>query len=126
MKHIKTIFVQLIFKTFTLENSKKKDPNILPRPGIRSLCLLFWSDHLAKTVFSVRNKLKMLLNVLSLSDYRIAGLSDYRTVRLSGCRIISLTPLILVDYYSLFDFYKCSYYLRVCTHSIQIFTLQKI
>ena len=40
LKHIlKNIFVKLIFKTSTLENSKKKGPNILPRPGIRSLCL---------------------------------------------------------------------------------------
>jgi len=30
---IKNIFVKLIFKTFTLENSNKKGPNILPRPG---------------------------------------------------------------------------------------------
>jgi hypothetical protein len=35
--YIKTILVKLIFKTFTLENSKKKGQNILPRPGIRSL-----------------------------------------------------------------------------------------
>ena len=38
---LNNIFVKLIFKTFTLENSKKKGPNIFPRPGIRSLCLLF-------------------------------------------------------------------------------------
>jgi hypothetical protein len=40
------ILVKLIFKTFTLENSKKKDPNISPRPGIRSLYLLFWLAHI--------------------------------------------------------------------------------
>jgi hypothetical protein len=62
MKHIYIyqntgMFVKLIFKTFTLENSKKKGTNILPRFGIRSLCLLFWLDHLAETVFSFRNKL---------------------------------------------------------------------
>jgi len=55
--YIKTIFVKLIFKTFILENSKEKGPNILHRHGIRSLCLLFRSAHLAKTVFSVRNNL---------------------------------------------------------------------
>ena len=53
--YIKTYFRQIDFKTFTLENSKKKGPNIFPRPGIRSLCRE--SAHLAKTVFSVRNKL---------------------------------------------------------------------
>jgi len=41
---------------FTLENSKKKDPNILSRPGIRRLGLLFRLAHLTKTAFSVRNK----------------------------------------------------------------------
>jgi hypothetical protein len=35
--YIKTILVKLIFKTFTIENSKKKGQNILPRPGIHSL-----------------------------------------------------------------------------------------
>jgi hypothetical protein len=35
--YIKTILVKLIFKTFTLENSKKKGQNILPRPGIHRL-----------------------------------------------------------------------------------------
>ena len=30
--YINKIFVKLIFKTFTLENSKKKGPNILPDP----------------------------------------------------------------------------------------------
>jgi hypothetical protein len=50
--YIKNIFVKLIFKIFTLENSKKKGHNILPKPGIRSLCLLLRSDHLVKTVFS--------------------------------------------------------------------------
>ena len=54
---IKNIFVKLIFKIFTLENSKKKGHNILLKPGIRSLCLLLRSDHLVKTVFSVWNKL---------------------------------------------------------------------
>ena len=58
LKHIlKLFFVKLIFKTFTLEISKKKGLNILPRPGIRSICLLFRSAHLNKTVFSFRNKL---------------------------------------------------------------------
>ena len=33
-------------KTFTLENSKKKGSNILPRSGIRSPCLLFRSAHI--------------------------------------------------------------------------------
>jgi len=28
----------IVFKTFNLENSKKKGPNILLRPRIRSLC----------------------------------------------------------------------------------------
>jgi hypothetical protein len=38
LQHIlKNIFVKLLFKTFTLENSKKKGSNIFPRPGIRSL-----------------------------------------------------------------------------------------
>jgi hypothetical protein len=56
LQHIlKHILVKLIFKTFTLENSKKKGPNIFPRPGIRSLCR--GSAHLANTLFSVRNKL---------------------------------------------------------------------
>jgi hypothetical protein len=55
--YIKNIFFQLIFKTFTLENSKKKGQNILPRPGRHSFCLLFRSVHLAKRVFSVQNKL---------------------------------------------------------------------
>ena len=35
--YIKTILVKLIFKIFTLENSKKKGQNILPRPRIHSL-----------------------------------------------------------------------------------------
>ena len=35
--YIKTNLVKLIFKTFTIENSKKKGQNILPRPGIHSL-----------------------------------------------------------------------------------------
>jgi hypothetical protein len=35
--YIKTVLVKLIFKTFTIENSKKKGQNILPRPGIHSL-----------------------------------------------------------------------------------------
>ena len=48
---------RLIFNTFPLENSKKKGLNILPRPGIRSLCPLFRYAHLAKTVFSVQPKL---------------------------------------------------------------------
>ena len=50
-------FVKLIFKIFTLEISKKKVPNILPRPVKHNLCLLFRSTHLAKTFFSVRDKL---------------------------------------------------------------------
>ena len=50
-------FVKLIFKIFTLEISKKKVPNILPRPVKHNLCLLFRSAHLAKTFFSVRDKL---------------------------------------------------------------------
>ena len=35
--YIKTILVKLIFKTFTIQNSKKKGQNILARPGIHSL-----------------------------------------------------------------------------------------
>jgi hypothetical protein len=49
--YIKIIFVKSIFKIFTLEISNKNGPNILPRPGIRNLYLLFLSAHLAKTVF---------------------------------------------------------------------------
>ena len=49
--------MKLNFKTLTIENSKKKGHIILPRFGICSLCLLFWSDNLGKTVFSVRNRL---------------------------------------------------------------------
>ena len=46
-KHILKIFSSnKFFKTFTLENSKKKGSDILPRPGIRSLCLLFRSAHI--------------------------------------------------------------------------------
>jgi hypothetical protein len=56
--YIKNMFVKLIFKSFTLENSKKKGPNTLPRPGIRSVCL-FRSAHLVNTVFPVRNKLSV-------------------------------------------------------------------
>lgn len=46
------MFVKLIIKAFTLENEKKKGPNILQRH-----CQLFQSAHLAKTVVSVPNKL---------------------------------------------------------------------
>ena len=53
------MFVKLTFKAFTLENSKKKVPNILPRH-----CLLFQSAHLAKTVFSVPNKLPAISALL--------------------------------------------------------------
>jgi len=63
--HIKIIFVKLIFKTFTLEISKKKGPNILPRPGIRNLYLLFTSssqdslfspEQIARYISSVEKK----------------------------------------------------------------------
>ena len=53
------MFVKLIFKAFTLENSKEKVPDILQRH-----CLLFQSAHLAKTVFSVPNKLPAILALL--------------------------------------------------------------
>lgn len=49
--YINNIFDKLIFKKFILENSKTKVPNILPRPEIGSLCLLFRSVHLAKSFF---------------------------------------------------------------------------
>ena len=42
MKHVlKNIFVKLIYKTFTLENSNKKGPNILPRPGYVTFAYFF-------------------------------------------------------------------------------------
>jgi len=63
--YIENIFDKLIFKIFNLENSEKKCPNILPRPGICSLCLLLRSAHLDKTVFSVRrNKLSATSDLL--------------------------------------------------------------
>jgi hypothetical protein len=56
--YIKNIFVKLIFKIFTLENSKKKGLNILLRPGKRSLLsIVLVSSYIVKTVFSVRYKL---------------------------------------------------------------------
>ena len=70
--YIKNMFVKLIFKLFTLENSKKKCPNTLPRPGIRSVCL-FRSAHLANTVFPVRNKLSV---TSALSKKKINGEED--------------------------------------------------
>jgi hypothetical protein len=72
LQHIlKNIFVKSIFKTFSLENSKKKGPNILPRPRIRNLCLLFRreSAHLAKNkspvtyIDSVEKKSIKILNI---------------------------------------------------------------
>jgi hypothetical protein len=40
LQHIlENIFVKLIFKTFTLENSKKKGPNILPRSAANMLSI---------------------------------------------------------------------------------------
>jgi len=50
--YIKTILVKLIFKTFTLENSKKKGQNILPRPGIHSL-LFGWLIYIQESFFSM-------------------------------------------------------------------------
>jgi hypothetical protein len=38
--YIKNFLVKLIFKTFTLENSKKKGLHILPRPGICNFCAI--------------------------------------------------------------------------------------
>jgi hypothetical protein len=66
--YIKNILVKLIFKTFTLENSKKKGLHILPRPGICNFCLLFRSTHLTKTVFSVHNKLPATLALMKKNN----------------------------------------------------------
>jgi hypothetical protein len=66
---IKNIFFKLIFKTFTLENSKKKGQNILPRPGIHSFCLLFRSVHLAE-------KIKFDAKIIPLEN-RIVATLDY-------------------------------------------------
>jgi hypothetical protein len=56
--YIKNSFVKLKKKDIYLREFKvKKGLNILHRPGIRTLCLLFRSVHLAKTVFSVLKKL---------------------------------------------------------------------
>ena len=122
-------FVKLIFKIFTLEISKKKVPNILPRPVKHNLCLLFRSTHLAKTFFSVRDKLpatsalskkkitakKMkrfnLIQPPSGKSYdrhfeiiieccRTIRLLDYQTVGLSGCRIIRLSDYSYAPVYS--------------------------
>jgi hypothetical protein len=60
--------VKLIFKTFTLENSKKKGLHILPIPGICNFCLLFHSTHLTKTVFSVHNKLPATLALMKKNN----------------------------------------------------------
>jgi len=67
------MFVKLIFKAFTLENSKKKGPNILPRH-----CLFFQSAHLAKTVFSVPNKLPTISALLKKNN-----LTSKKTKRLN-------------------------------------------
>ena len=120
-------FVKLIFKIFTLEISKKKVPNILPRPVKHNLCLLFRSAHLAKTFFSVRDKLpatsalskkkitakKMkrfnLIQPPSGKSYdrhfeiiieccRTIRLSDYQTVGLSAVGLSGCRTIRLSDY----------------------------
>jgi hypothetical protein len=58
LAYIKNIFVKLIFKTFPLENAKKKDPNILPRQIGQA-------------------KVLDLYYVFGLSNCRTIGLSDY-------------------------------------------------
>jgi hypothetical protein len=59
--YIKNSFVKLKKKDIYLREFKvKKGLNILHRPGIRTHCLLFRSVHLAKTVFSVQNKLSAI------------------------------------------------------------------
>jgi hypothetical protein len=74
-------------QTFTLENSKKKGPNILLRPRIHSLCLLFRSTLLAKTVFPVRNKLPAT-SALSKKNY----LTAKKTKRFNLIQIKSPPP----------------------------------
>ena len=81
--YIKIIFVKLIFKIFALEITKKKGPNILPRPGIHSLYLLSWSTYLAKTVFSNRNKLPIYIDSVKKKH----NLTQKKTKRLNLIQI---------------------------------------
>jgi hypothetical protein len=55
--YIKNIFVRLILKIFTLENSNGKGQNILPRSGICSFGLLSRPVHLAKSLLLMHEKL---------------------------------------------------------------------
>jgi hypothetical protein len=55
--YIKNIFVKLILKIFTFENSNGKGQNILPRPGRCSLGLFFRPVHLAKSLLLMHEKL---------------------------------------------------------------------
>ena len=55
--YIKYIFVKLILKIFTFENSKGKGQNILPRPRGCSLGLFFRPVHLAKSLLLMHEKL---------------------------------------------------------------------